>query len=151
MPPRRCFQSLGLSLVKFILRTKITMAGYRELFSNLEACSLRSLALRVYLQPNAGSQGEYAGLLVIRAYHQARGDQARNVCLIPTSAHGTNPASAVMAGMKVVAVKCNERGDIDVADLEERAKQHADKLAALMVTYPSTHGVFEESIATSAP
>ncbi|MBV70534.1 MAG: glycine dehydrogenase (aminomethyl-transferring) [Myxococcales bacterium] len=126
---------------------KSQWAGYRELFSNLEGWLAEITGFAgVSLQPNAGSQGEYAGLLVIRAYHQARGDQSRNVCLIPTSAHGTNPASAVMAGMKVVAVKCNERGDIDVADLEERAKQYADQLAALMVTYPSTHGVFEESI-----
>jgi len=100
----------------------------------------------VSLQPNAGSQGEYAGLLAIRAYHRARGDAHRDICLIPSSAHGTNPASAVMAGMKVVVVGCDKDGNIDVADLKARAAQHATNLAALMVTYPSTHGVFEEAI-----
>jgi glycine dehydrogenase len=100
----------------------------------------------VSLQPNAGSQGEYAGLLVIRRYHESRGEGARNVCLIPSSAHGTNPASAIMAGMTVVVVGCDANGNIDVADLKAKAAQHADRLAALMVTYPSTHGVFEESI-----
>ena len=98
------------------------------------------------LQPNAGSQGEYAGLLVIRAYHEGRGEAHRNVCLIPQSAHGTNPASAVMAGMSVVVVKTDADGNIDVADLKARAEEHATNLAALMVTYPSTHGVFEEAI-----
>ena len=106
----------------------------------------RSPASPPSLQPNAGSQGEYAGLLVIRAYHESRGDGKRNVCLIPTSAHGTNPASAVVAGLKVVAVACDEMGNVDVADLEKKAEQHAADLAALMVTYPSTHGVFEERI-----
>ncbi|MDO6471341.1 aminomethyl-transferring glycine dehydrogenase [Maribacter sp. 1_MG-2023] len=98
------------------------------------------------LQPNSGAQGEYAGLMVIRAYHESRGESQRNICLIPSSAHGTNPASAVMAGMKVVVTKTDEKGNIDVADLEEKAKLHSDNLAALMVTYPSTHGVFESSI-----
>ena len=98
------------------------------------------------MQPNSGAQGEYTGLSVIRAYHLDRGDSHRNVTLIPTSAHGTNPASAIMAGMEVVLVKCNENGDIDLADLRTKADQHKDKLAALMVTYPSTHGVFEEGI-----
>lgn len=98
------------------------------------------------LQPNSGAQGEYAGLMAIRAYHESRGDAGRNICLIPSSAHGTNPASAVMAGMKVIVTKTDEKGNIDVADLEEKAKLHSDKLAALMVTYPSTHGVFESSI-----
>ena len=98
------------------------------------------------LQPNSGAQGEYAGLMVIRAYHASRGDTHRNICLIPASAHGTNPASAVMAGMKVVVTKTDERGNIDVADLEEKVAAHSDHLAALMVTYPSTHGVFESSI-----
>ncbi len=98
------------------------------------------------LQPNSGAQGEYAGLMVIRAYHESRGDTHRNICLIPASAHGTNPASAVMAGMKVVVTKTDEKGNIDVADLEEKVATHADNLAALMVTYPSTHGVFESSI-----
>src|SRR6185295_18727835 len=93
-----------------------------------------------------GSQGEYAGLLVIRAYHQARGDGNRNVCLIPQSAHGTNPASAVMAGLSVIVVKTDSQGNIDIADLKTQAEKHKDKLAALMVTYPSTHGVFEDGI-----
>jgi glycine dehydrogenase len=96
--------------------------------------------------PNAGAQGEYTGLLTIRAWHEHRGQGERDVCLIPTSAHGTNPASAVMAGMKVVPVQCDARGNVDVADLEARARQHADRLAALMITYPSTHGVFEEGV-----
>jgi glycine dehydrogenase len=100
----------------------------------------------VSLQPNAGSQGEYAGLLAIRRYHQSRGDTGRDVCLIPSSAHGTNPASAAMAGMAVVVVKCTEAGDIDVEDLKAKAAQFADRLAALMITYPSTHGVFEEGV-----
>jgi glycine dehydrogenase len=122
--------------------------GYRELFDNLE----RALAeitgfAAVSLQPNAGSQGEYAGLLVLRAYHASRGEAHRDVCLIPQSAHGTNPASAVMAGMRVVVVKTDDRGNIDVADLRAKAEQHRDRLAALMVTYPSTHGVFEATIA----
>src|SRR5690554_6820913 len=98
------------------------------------------------LQPNSGAQGEFAGLMVIRAYHESRGESHRNICLIPASAHGTNPASAVMAGMKVVVVKCDEYGNIDVADLREKAAEHAASLNSLMVTYPSTHGVFEESI-----
>ncbi|MEH6746423.1 MAG: aminomethyl-transferring glycine dehydrogenase [Maribacter arcticus] len=98
------------------------------------------------LQPNSGAQGEYAGLMVIRAYHESRGDSERNICLIPSSAHGTNPASAVMAGMKVIVTRTDEKGNIDVADLEEKAKLYSDNLAALMVTYPSTHGVFESSI-----
>ena len=98
------------------------------------------------LQPNSGAQGEYAGLMIIRAYHESRGEGHRNICLIPASAHGTNPASAVMAGMQVVVTKTDERGNIDVTDLEEKAKLHKDHLSALMVTYPSTHGVFESSI-----
>jgi glycine dehydrogenase len=122
-------------------------AGYAELNRRLERalCEVTGFAA-VSLQPNAGSQGEYAGLLVIRAWHRSRGDLQRTVCLIPTSAHGTNPASAVMAGMRVVVVACDENGNVDVADLRAKAAQHADKLAALMVTYPSTHGVFEEAI-----
>ena len=121
--------------------------GYRELFIQLEGwlAEITGFAA-VSLQPNAGSQGEYAGLMVIRAYHRSRGEQHRNVCLIPTSAHGTNPASAVMAGLTVVPVACDERGNVDLTDLETRATQHRDKLAALMITYPSTHGVFEEGI-----
>ena len=98
------------------------------------------------LQPNSGAQGEYAGLMVIRAYHESRGDNHRNICIIPASAHGTNPASAVMAGMQVVVTKTDEKGNIDVNDLEEKVSLHADNLSALMVTYPSTHGVFESSI-----
>lgn len=98
------------------------------------------------LQPNSGAQGEYAGLMVIRAYHESRGDFNRNIALIPSSAHGTNPASAVMAGMKVVVTKCDENGNIDVADLKAKAEEHSANLSCLMVTYPSTHGVFEESI-----
>src|SRR5260370_27020245 len=100
----------------------------------------------VSLQPNAGSQGEYAGLLAIREYHASRGEAHRNVCLIPTSAHGTNPASAVMAGLKVVAIATLKDGDIDLADLRAKSAAHASRLAALMVTYPSTHGVFEPTI-----
>jgi glycine dehydrogenase len=122
-------------------------AGYTELFRQLEAdlAEITGFAA-VSLQPNAGSQGEYAGLLVIRAWHRSRGDAHRDVCLIPNSAHGTNPASAVMAGMRVVPVAVDARGNIDVVDLVTKATEHADKLAALMVTYPSTHGVFEDSI-----
>jgi glycine dehydrogenase len=101
---------------------------------------------QVSLQPNAGSQGEYAGLLVIRAHHEARGEGHRNICLIPDSAHGTNPASAVMAGMKVVAIACDEHGNVRVDDLRKKAAEHSKNLAALMITYPSTHGVFEEAI-----
>ncbi|MCB0344866.1 MAG: aminomethyl-transferring glycine dehydrogenase, partial [Bdellovibrionales bacterium] len=122
-------------------------AGYMEMISELERllCEVTGFAA-VSLQPNSGAQGEYAGLLAIRGYHLSRGDRARNVCLIPESAHGTNPASAVMAGMKVIKVKCDESGNIDVDDLKSKAEQHKQELAALMVTYPSTHGVFEESI-----
>jgi len=121
--------------------------GYRKMLGQLEGwlAEITGFAA-VSLQPNAGSQGEYAGLLAIRRYHQSRGDDDRDVCLIPLSAHGTNPASAVMCGMKVVGVKCDESGNIDVADLERLAAEHAEKLSALMVTYPSTHGVFEETI-----
>jgi len=121
--------------------------GYHEIFRELSSwlADITGLAA-VSLQPNAGAQGEYTGLLVIRAYHEAKGGSVRNVCLIPSSAHGTNPASAVMAGMQVVVVRCDEKGNIDVADLRAKAGEHRDRLAALMVTYPSTHGVFEESI-----
>lgn len=122
-------------------------AGYQLLFKHLNdwLCEITGFAA-MSLQPNSGAQGEYAGLMVIRAYHEARGDSHRNVALIPSSAHGTNPASAVMAGMKVVVTKCDERGNIDVADLKAKAEQYSNELACLMVTYPSTHGVFEESI-----
>jgi glycine dehydrogenase len=121
--------------------------GYQSLFSELEAWLAEITGLsHTTLQPNAGSQGEYTGLLVIRAYHHSRGDTDRNVCLIPGSAHGTNPASAVLAGMKVVVVRTDENGNIDVEDLLQKAEQNRNALAALMVTYPSTHGVFEEAI-----
>ncbi|HEY7214253.1 MAG TPA: aminomethyl-transferring glycine dehydrogenase [Thermoanaerobaculia bacterium] len=122
-------------------------AGYRELFRNLESwlCEITGFAA-CSLQPNAGSQGEYSGLLVIRAWHRERGEGHRDVCLIPVSAHGTNPASAVMAGLKVVPVACDAGGNVDVGDLRAKAEAHRDRLAALMVTYPSTHGVFEEGI-----
>ena len=121
--------------------------GYRILFDRL-AHALAEITgfAAVSFQPNAGSQGEYAGLLVIRALHRSRGEDHRDICLIPSSAHGTNPASAVMAGMKVVVVRCDEDGNIDVPDLKAKAEQHSERLAALMVTYPSTHGVFEEAI-----
>jgi glycine dehydrogenase len=122
-------------------------AGYREMLGLLEdwLAEVTGFAA-VSLQPNAGSQGEYAGLLAIRHYHLSRNDAHRNICLIPVSAHGTNPASAVMVGMKVIGVKCDEKGNIDVADLTARTEEHRENLAALMVTYPSTHGVFEETI-----
>lgn len=121
--------------------------GYQTLFQQLESWLAEITGFAgISLQPNAGSQGEYAGLLVIRAYHLAQGEPQRTVCLIPQSAHGTNPASAVMAGMKVVAVNCDDAGNIDVADLRTKAEKHRDHLAALMVTYPSTHGVFEGAI-----
>ncbi|MEO1134405.1 MAG: aminomethyl-transferring glycine dehydrogenase, partial [Cyanobacteria bacterium J06639_1] len=121
--------------------------GYRKFFDQLETMLAEITGFAgVSLQPNAGSQGEYAGLLAIREYHAARGDRDRITCLIPQSAHGTNPASAVMAGMKVVPVKCDEQGDIDLADLGAKAEKHRETLAALMITYPSTHGVFETGI-----
>ena len=121
--------------------------GYQILFQNLEDWLAEITGFAgISLQPNAGSQGEYTGLLVIRAYHESRGDMHRNVCLIPTSAHGTNPASAAMAGMKIVAVACDTNGNIDVADLRAKAEAHKNDLSCLMVTYPSTHGVFEETI-----
>ena len=122
-------------------------AGYLEIFQQLEdwLAEITGFAA-VSLQPNAGSQGEFAGLLAIREYHASRGEAHRNICLIPTSAHGTNPASAVMAGFKVVSVSCLKDGDIDLADLRAKADEHARDLAALMVTYPSTHGVFEPTI-----
>ncbi len=121
--------------------------GYRELIDTLATglCQITGYDA-VSLQPNSGAQGEYAGLLAIRAYHRWRGQGHRNICLIPTSAHGTNPASAKMAGMEIVVVKCDERGNVDMADLEAKASRHAADLAAVMVTYPSTHGVFEEHI-----
>ncbi|HZI42837.1 MAG TPA: aminomethyl-transferring glycine dehydrogenase, partial [Gemmatimonadaceae bacterium] len=121
--------------------------GYQEMFGNLETALAEITGFAgVSLQPNAGSQGEFAGLLVIRGYHASRGDTHRDVCLIPQSAHGTNPASAVMAGMRVIVVKTDANGNIDVADLEAKAKANRDNLSSLMVTYPSTHGVFEATI-----
>ena len=121
--------------------------GYQQLFRELESALAEITGFEaVSLQPNAGSQGEYAGLLAIDGYHTSRNESHRNICLIPQSAHGTNPASAVMAGMKVIVVKTDERGNIDVADLRAKAEQHAKDLSALMITYPSTHGVFEESV-----
>ncbi|MBO9639484.1 MAG: aminomethyl-transferring glycine dehydrogenase [Siphonobacter aquaeclarae] len=122
-------------------------AGYYELFKNLNdwLCEITGFAA-MSLQPNSGAQGEYAGLMVIRAYHESRGNGHRNIALIPASAHGTNPASAVMAGMKVVVTKTDENGNIDLADLKAKAEQYSENLSCLMVTYPSTHGVFEESI-----
>lgn len=121
--------------------------GYLEMLRNLEdyLCEITGFAA-VSLQPNSGAQGEYTGLMVIRAYHINNGEAHRNIALIPSSAHGTNPASAVMAGMNVIVTKCDEDGNVDIADLRAKAEQHKDNLAALMVTYPSTHGVFEEGI-----
>ena len=122
-------------------------AGYTEMFANLERWLAECTGfVATSLQPNAGAQGEYTGLLVIRRFHEDRGQGHRDVCLIPSSAHGTNPASAVMAGLKVVVTKCDDAGNVDLADLRAKAQQHAANLAALMVTYPSTHGVFEEQI-----
>lgn len=122
-------------------------AGYHQMFQELEEslCEITGFDA-MSLQPNSGAQGEYAGLMVIRAYHQSRGDHHRDVCLIPASAHGTNPASAAMAGMKIVVVKCDEAGNVDVDDLRAKAEKYSDNLSALMITYPSTHGVYESSI-----
>ncbi len=125
--------------------------GYQAMFKQLEEWLAEITGMAgVSLQPNAGSQGEYAGLLAIRAYHEARREGHRTICLIPASAHGTNPASAVMAGMKVVPVACDSNGNIDIADLRKKADQHSDNLSCAMITYPSTHGVFEESIVEAA-
>jgi glycine dehydrogenase len=123
------------------------VTGYKQIFQDLAGwlCEITGFA-QVSLQPNSGAQGEYAGLMVIRAYHESRGEHHRQVALIPTSAHGTNPASAAMAGMKIVLIKCDENGNIDVSDLRTKAEQHKNDLSCLMVTYPSTHGVYEESI-----
>ena len=121
--------------------------GYTQLISELHDWLVEITGFEaVSFQPNSGAQGEYAGLMVIKSYLEGTGQPDRNVALIPSSAHGTNPASAVMAGMKVVIVKCDEDGNIDVVDLKEKAEANTEQLAALMVTYPSTHGVFEESI-----
>ncbi len=121
--------------------------GYQEVLENLtHQLNIVTGFAATSLQPNSGAQGEYAGLMVIRAYHQSRNDHHRNVCIIPASAHGTNPASAVMAGMKVIVTKTDERGNIDWEDIQEKAIANKDNLAALMITYPSTHGVFESNI-----
>ncbi len=121
--------------------------GYHEVFNELEKDLAEITGFEaVSLQPNSGAQGEYTGLMVIRAYQKDKGQANRNVVLIPSSAHGTNPASAVMAGMKVVVVKCDDRGNVDVTDLKAKAEEHKENLSALMITYPSTHGVFEESV-----
>src|SRR4029079_6038718 len=121
--------------------------GYQQIVDELSAYLSEITALDACsLQPNSGAQGEYAGLLVIRAYHESRGEGHRNVMLIPISAHGTNPASAVMAGMKVVVVKALENGNIDVADFKAKAEQYKETLAGTMITYPSTYGIFEEEI-----
>ena len=126
------------------------LAGYALLDEQLRdwLCQATGYA-GISLQPNAGSQGEYAGLLAIRAWHASRGEGHRNVCLIPESAHGTNPASAQMAGMSVVVVKCDALGNVDLADLRAKCEQHGDQLAAMMITYPSTYGVFETARARS--
>ncbi len=126
---------------------KDQVPGYLHMIEELEQmlCEITGYAA-ISLQPNAGSQGEYADLLAIRAWQKARGEGQRNICLIPSSAHGTNPASAQMCGMKVVVVKCDTNGNVDLADLREKAEEYKNELAAIMVTYPSTHGVFEESI-----
>lgn len=123
------------------------MSGYLEMFKDLEAklCDITGFSA-VSLQPNSGAQGEYAGLLVIRAYHHSRNEPHRKICLIPSSAHGTNPASAVLCGMDVVVVACDDQGNVNVDDLKAKAEAHKKELAALMITYPSTHGIFEESI-----
>lgn len=121
--------------------------GYLAMFEQLEKMLIEATGYdAISLQPNSGAQGEYAGLLAIMKYHQSRGDEHRDICLIPSSAHGTNPASAAMAGMKVIITECDENGNVDMVDLRNKAEQHREQLAALMVTYPSTHGVFEESI-----
>ena len=121
--------------------------GYRQLLAELEHMLQQCTGYdAISLQPNAGSQGEYAGLLAIRRYHESRGDPQRDVCLIPSSAHGTNPASAALAGMRVVIVECDSQGNVDLVDLEAKAGKHSNELAAIMITYPSTHGVFEETV-----
>lgn len=123
------------------------VAGYLELITTLGKWLAEVTGYdATSMQPNSGAQGEFAGLMAIRAYHQSRGDADRDICLIPASSHGTNPASANMAGMEVIVVKCDDKGNVDVADLEDKATQYADRLAAIMITYPSTHGVFEEEI-----
>jgi len=121
--------------------------GYRKMIDQLEAmlCACTGYDA-LSLQPNAGSQGEYAGLLAIRRYHDSRDEHQRDVCLIPSSAHGTNPASAQMAGMRVVVTKCDDRGNVDLDDLDAKIAKHEGRIAAIMITYPSTHGVFESAV-----
>jgi len=123
------------------------VSGYLEMIASLEKmlCAITGFT-RISFQPNSGAQGEYAGLLAIQRYHEKNGNAHRNICLIPASAHGTNPASAQMAGMKIIVVKCSDDGDVDLDDLEAKAREHGDNLSALMITYPSTHGVYEEGI-----
>ena len=143
-----CFPSAGrLSPSSTRSARPAQAAGTREMVRDLEQylCEITGFS-GMSLQPNSGAQGEYTGLLVIRAYHAARGEAHRNICLIPSSAHGTNPASAVMCGMKVVVVGCDKHGNINLDELKEKAAEHADNLGALMITYPSTHGVFEDHI-----
>lgn len=122
-------------------------SGYSAIIKELtsDLCKITGFPA-VSLQPNSGAQGEYAGLSIIRAYHRSRGEKQRNICLIPGSAHGTNPASAIMAGMKVVAIKNQADGSLDLEDLQVKAEKHKDNLAAFMVTYPSTYGVFEDGV-----
>ena len=126
------------------------VSGYSEMIKELtsDLCKITGFPA-VSLQPNSGAQGEYAGLSVIQAYHRSKGDNHRNICLIPGSAHGTNPASAIMAGMKVVPVKNKSDGTLDIDDLKAKAEKHSDNLAAFMVTYPSTYGVFEDGVSRS--
>src|SRR5690606_21668240 len=121
--------------------------GYLSILEQLEK-DLSEITgfYKTSLQPNSGAQGEYAGLMAIRAYHLSNGDTQRDIALIPSSAHGTNPASAVIAGMKVIVVKCDALGNIDMEDLRAKAEKHSENLSALMITYPSTHGVFEENV-----
>ena len=121
--------------------------GYQEMIAQLEEmlCACTGYDA-ISLQPNAGSQGEYAGLLAIKAYHEANNDRERDICLIPSSAHGTNPASAQMANMQVVVVKCDDNGNVDLDDLNAKITEHPQRIAAIMITYPSTHGVFEEHV-----
>ncbi len=121
--------------------------GYQKIFDDLNNYLTKITGFyKTSLQPNAGSQGEYAGLLCIQKYHQSRGHGHRNICLIPSSAHGTNPASAAMVGLKIVVTKCDDNGNIDLEDIKINAEKYKDNLSCLMVTYPSTHGVFEENI-----
>jgi len=121
--------------------------GYQQMISELEEMLCEATGYSaISLQPNSGAQGEYAGLIAIRGYHRSRGDENRNICLIPSSAHGTNPASAQMAGMKVIVIDSTDDGNIDLDDLRAKTKEHEENLAAIMITYPSTHGVFEKDV-----